>query len=114
MANGRSYFTNFMTKNGRRIWLAKDNNQPIGYLAGYVSPANELRMVKTAELESMYIAPNSRGRGVGSNLAKTFLAWVRANEAKSIKVTAYAANQRAIQFYQQLGFTPSNVTLRTS
>ena len=114
VANGRSYFTNFLAKNGRRIWLAKQDEQPVGYLAGYVSPPNDLRLVKMAELESMYIVPDCRGQGVGSTLAKTFMEWARANGAESIKVTAYAANQRAIQFYEQLGFTPYNITLRAS
>ena len=40
--------------------------------------------------------------------------WAQANGAESIKVTAYAANQHAIQFYEQLGFTPYNITLRAS
>ncbi|MCA9946469.1 MAG: GNAT family N-acetyltransferase [Anaerolineales bacterium] len=109
--NGRSYFSEFVTKNGRCCWLAEVEGQAVGYLAGYISEASDYRLVKTAELESMYVNADYRGQGVGTALATHFIQWTQTQGAKAITVTAYAANQTAINFYQTLGFQPKQLTL---
>jgi GNAT superfamily N-acetyltransferase len=67
--------------------------------------------VKTAELESMFIRKASRGQGIGTALAHHFMDWAKEDGAEIMTVTAYAANQSAVNFYQSLGFTPKQITL---
>lgn len=109
--NGRSYFRDFMAKNGRCCWLAESEGRAVGYLAGYVRPANSYHLVKTAELESMYIHADYRSQGVGTALAQHFLQWAGNKGAKATTVTAYAANEKAVAFYQKLGFVSKSMVL---
>ncbi len=60
----------------------------------------------------MYVLEGYRGQGVGARLVDEFLgwAWSRGAERASV-VVAYAANERAIRFYQRAGFRPKSVSL---
>ena len=46
-----------------------------------------------------------------AELANQFLKWAREKGAERVSVTAYAANERAIAFYERLGFEPRNLSL---
>ena len=59
----------------------------------------------------MYVAEAHRGGGLGRDLVGRFRAWARNRGAGQISVTAYAANGRAIRFYERVGFAPKNITL---
>ncbi|WP_245394630.1 GNAT family N-acetyltransferase [Amycolatopsis keratiniphila] len=66
----------------------------------------------TAELESMRVAPDFRRRRTGTSLMERFLDWTAEHDADQVKVTAYAANDPAILFYENQGFSTFEVTLR--
>jgi ribosomal protein S18 acetylase RimI-like enzyme len=61
--------------------------------------------VRGAELESIHVYPQFRGSGIGSRLVEAFLAWAAEHGAVRASVTAYAANESAIRFYERHGFT---------
>lgn len=91
--------------------LATAGQTPIGYLAGYLWDGGTLRPLKMAELESMYVQQEWRGRGVGRRLVAEFLQWARRKRVQRVSVTAFAANTRAVDFYCELGFEPKSVSL---
>lgn len=64
-----------------------------------------------AELESMFVLDNARCRGVGKHLVDAFLAWCHGRGMQRVSVTAYAANDGAIRFYQRAGFAARQLTL---
>ena len=64
-----------------------------------------------AELESMYVREAYRGQGVGQQLVQKFLEWARERGVERVSVTAYVANERAVAFYEKLGFTAKSLTL---
>jgi ribosomal protein S18 acetylase RimI-like enzyme len=63
-------------------------------------------------LESIYVAEDVRGQGVGGLLTEQFLTWAREQQAAFVSVSAYAANEAAQRFYQRHGFVPQSVTLQ--
>ncbi len=67
--------------------------------------------MKLAELESMYVRQPYRSQGVGRQLASEFVQWAKQRGIQRISVTAYAANNRAIAFYRELGFEPKSLLL---
>ncbi len=85
--------------------------EAVGYLAGRLRDADTLRPVGVAELESMYVREGSRDSGVGARLVEEFLGWARERGAERASVTAYAANERAIRFYERLGFAARSLSL---
>lgn len=110
---GKEYFRDMLTGTKSVCFVAVTDQETVGYLVGYVRDPNDLHLIKSAELESMFVLPAWRSRQVGSQLVQTFLAWARERGAQSISVSAYAANERAIAFYQSHGFKPKNLILET-
>jgi GNAT superfamily N-acetyltransferase len=43
-----------------------------------------------------------------------FLEWAQEQGAGRVTVMAYTANERAVFFYQKMGFLPKNITLELS
>lgn len=110
-ARGRDHFLALVSRNDALCLLATAGATPIGYLAGFVTEPTEIRPVRTAEIQSMYVEAGSRERGVGSALVDGFLSWARDQMAGRVSVTAYASNDAAVRFYERTGFRPRSVTL---
>jgi len=110
-AGRREYFLSLISRDGALCLLARSGRTPVGYLAGYVGGPAEIRPVRIAEIESVYVGACSRGGGVGSALVDGFLAWARKRMAGRVSVTAYASNGAALRFYGRRGFGPRSVRL---
>ena len=110
---GMEYFRDMLISTKSICFVAVTDAETVGYLVGYVREPNDLQFTKSAELESMFVLPAWRSQQVGSQLVQIFLAWARERGAQSISVNAYAANERAIAFYQSHGFKPKNLILET-
>ncbi|NBH09292.1 GNAT family N-acetyltransferase [Amycolatopsis sp. SID8362] len=84
-----------------------------GHLIGRLRPPDPLRPgAVSAVLESMRVGPGHRRSGAGAALVEAFLGWARDHGANDVKVTAYAANHGALEFYRAQGFEPFEVVLR--
>lgn len=100
------------TSNERGLCLiVETEDQTIGYLVGHLNEQTELRPLTVAEIESMYVEPEYRSGGIGAGLANQFLKWAERNSATRVAVSAFVANERAIAFYERLGFKPRMLTL---
>jgi GNAT superfamily N-acetyltransferase len=108
---GRAYFADLLADPDSVCYLATCDDAPVGYLVGRLAKPSSVRPVRVAELESMYVHEPYRGAGLGAKLVERFLDWARANGATRAGVVAYAANQRAIAFYQRAGFEPRSLSL---
>jgi GNAT superfamily N-acetyltransferase len=84
-----------------------------GHLVGSFSDPSEMWTGARAELVSMYVRPDLRGRGVGGRLVDTFAEWARGRGAERLTVSAYATNAAALALYQSRGFAPLSITLAT-
>lgn len=109
--HGREHFLGLLSRDDAVCLLALREGAKVGYLGGYVKEATPLRPVRVAELQSMYVEESERDRGVGTRLVQGFFAWARGLEVGRVSVTAYAANGRAVGFYQRLGFMDRSVSL---
>ena len=109
--HGHAYFADLIASDTSACLIAEIDGLAIGYLAGYTREPSDLRPIKTAELESMFVREAWRSRRVGEQLVQRFAEWAQAQGAQRISVTAYYANGRAVQFYQRVGFTPKHITL---
>ena len=64
------------------------------------------------EVESIYVAPNLRGRGIGDTFMKRALAWMDEHAVRVRSVAVVAGNEAAFGFYARYGFHPSYTMLR--
>jgi len=112
---GAVYFTGLLTDPHAVPLLARDRDRAIGHLVGRVLEPDTLQPgTRVAVLESMRVAPEARGRGVGGHLVAAFFAWANERGAVRASVTAYAANEGAQRFYARHGFLPGSVTFRVT
>lgn len=96
----------------RLVLAVECDGQVVGHLMGSVTEATAMRLVKSATLMSIYVRPEHRRARAGADLVERFLAWAREQGAGQVEVTAYAANDDAIRFYERGGFAPHTLTLR--
>lgn len=59
----------------------------------------------------MFVEEEYRRSGVGTKLAKAFIDWYHSKDIKHIYVSAYAGNDKTVNFYQKVGFKPRALEL---
>ena len=109
--HGEKYFRDLAVGSHGTCWVAEDSGRVCGYLVGRMRPDSDMRTVRVAELEEMYVAPRSRSAGIGGKLVDAFLEWAQANGADRAAVTVFATNDRGLAFYRRRGFAPRSVSL---
>ena len=110
---GGDYYPSLVGDPACLLLLATAGDRPVGHLVGKLREPTSLQPVPFAVLESMRVAPDLRGSGVGGQLVRSFFDWARDRGAQVASVTAYAGNTGAQRFYARHGFAPQSVTLRT-
>jgi ribosomal protein S18 acetylase RimI-like enzyme len=80
-----------------KITVAKDEDGYIGYCISTIIDGK-------GELESIHVSKTKRGNGIGHELARIHLDWMRENKCKTIGVTVSQENKETISFYKKLGF----------
>nr|WP_084187882.1 GNAT family N-acetyltransferase [Mycobacterium paraffinicum] len=85
------------------MWLAESGSATIGMTIFGPDPANP----KQIELDSLYVAAESQGRGVGARLLATAL---RESPLGDVVLWCAEHNTRARGFYERNGFHPDGRT----
>jgi len=86
---------------------------PAGLGGGYLAAPD------TAELISMFVRPQARGRGVGEAIIDAVAEWARQKDASTVHLWVTETNKHARLLYERCGFTataerqplPSNPSL---
>jgi GNAT superfamily N-acetyltransferase len=107
---GHEYFARIISDTITDCLLAEVDGVIAGSLIARIKRESSLRPVRVAELESMFVRPEYRSQGVGAALVAEFFGWARKQRAERTAVTAFAGNDRAVQFYARLGFEPKSLT----
>jgi GNAT superfamily N-acetyltransferase len=107
--------------------LAEEGEEPRGLLFAYPADRQGLPAIagqylppaRLARLESvltlsvpdtlwvntLWVAENSRGRGLGGALLELAAGWAEQESLKGLSLYAWAAAGRALRFYEQSGFS---------
>jgi GNAT superfamily N-acetyltransferase len=81
--------------------LAVEDGTPLGMTSALLEdPA-------TAHVLGMWVAPESRGRGVGHRLIETIADWAREHQARHMVLWVTEANESARALYEKNGFVPT-------
>lgn len=98
----------------RLVLVAEADDAIVGHLLGGYYPADDMWIASRAVLISLHMQAGRRGGGAGSQLVDRFKEWARERGAVQLLVTAYAANEGAIRFYQRHGFAPQAITFESA
>ena len=108
---GSAYATSLLASDDNLVLLAREDGTLLGHLVARLHGPGTVHPIRVAELESIHVYPDRRGRGIGEQLVNTFLAWAAGKGAQRASVAAYAANEAAQRFYARHGFVPKSVIL---
>jgi ribosomal protein S18 acetylase RimI-like enzyme len=81
-------------------YLAMDAGSAVGIAAGVLDRTDPTR----ATLISMWVEPAHRRLGIGRILVDAIVTWARAQNVLYLGLMVTSNNDRALQFYQSLGF----------
>jgi len=90
----------------RIMFVALDGNEACGIAGSYTDPHDATR----AQLISMWTAPTHRQRGIGRLLINEVLTWARQRNVRILQLMVTSSNERAIRFYDSLGFSRTGHT----
>jgi ribosomal protein S18 acetylase RimI-like enzyme len=108
------YFNDLITKENSCIFLAINNGEIIGYIAGSLRENPTYRIVTSmAVLENIIINTEYSGKGIGTKLYSAFVAWCKTKGVTRISVAVSAKNLRAVNFYHKNGFIDYDLILET-
>ena len=96
-------WTEFLSDTNNFIFVAKENNQVIGFVAGCIDDENS-----EGELYALYVDPALKNTGIGSKLLDKFFEHMKENNITSIIVWAMSKNKNAISYYKHKGAVEYN------
>ena len=115
----RAMYAGFLAApHGSFVLLAERAGAGAGPLLAYamvaITPVQETWVDDTwrtgpliAEIETLSVAPEARGQGLGGVLLDRIDAELEAAGVADVVVGAFAANQRALRLYERRGFRPT-------
>lgn len=94
-------------KNHIKITLAEDvdNSKLLGYCISTFEGAQ-------GEPHTLHVIEEARGNGIGKELMRRHIEWLRINSCESITITVSHENNNTIEFYQSMGFRPNTIEMR--
>jgi len=109
----KEQYVQWLAKEGAHLLIAEVNGRPIGYAIVRLEPGPPTWDIGecVAELESLSVAADARGDGVGTKLLASARALAQEAGAARLLVSVAHSNAAAIRFYQREGFEPFYVLL---
>ena len=102
----RQGFRRYM-KSKKYYWIvAEEKGKIIGF--GQVRIKNK----DTGITESVYVDRKYRKRGVGKDIMKEMIKWLKNKKLKYIESSAYLRNKPSVKLHEKLGFKPFLVRMR--
>jgi len=94
-------FNSLLNSPKHLLLIAKEDNQILGYLIGTI-----LKNVwqRTGYLDDVFVSKEFRKKGIGSDLIKEFIKFLRNKDIKKFRLGVDIRNKKAILLYKRLGF----------
>lgn len=101
-------FHRMLGQPGNVYLLAEREARLLGALQYTLIHGLSRRGASRAQIEGVRVAAEARGRGIGEALVEAAIARARADGAALIQLTTDQTRDRALRFYERLGFEASH------
>jgi len=91
------YLVRYLIENSDFFLVACVDGEVVGYICGEVK-------FQKGHIITLAVDSRFRGRGIGSELLKRFINFLKEKGAKSVYLEVSVRNRRAIRFYEKHGF----------
>jgi ribosomal protein S18 acetylase RimI-like enzyme len=102
----RDWYRGMLAGGDAFMLVARDGGRPVGYAFVEIRPGPDDTWPigdRMAELMSLSVAPDERGRGLGSALMDAVDAELERRGVTDLEVAVLAGNERALRFYGRRG-----------
>jgi ribosomal protein S18 acetylase RimI-like enzyme len=93
------------------LLVAREGEELLGFVSFYPEGGSFTQDVQRGIVENIYVVPEHRGEGIGSELLAAAEARLEEEGAEVLALEALAANEAAIRFYERHGYTGHRVEL---
>lgn len=93
--------------------IAELDGRPIGYTVALLEALPDYLALSGRDcvIEVLYVEEAARGRGVGTALLETCLAWAKKQRVKRVRAGIYAQNRASLGLFERLGLHAHHVTV---
>ncbi|MGR5389995.1 N-acetyltransferase family protein [Vibrio crassostreae] len=113
-ADSEEYWLGLMLDTVGAFFVAVDDQQVIGFLAGKVTQNKGVSFIqshKVARVNTIVVNDQTQSQGVGRALMKSFNQWAQASGAIELRLEVMEFNQQAQGFYESLGMETQSRTM---
>jgi len=108
----REMYRQWLTSADPFAFIAEDAGRPVGFVIGfYDEPHFMWATGRVGHIDSFYVLPEMRGRGVGRLLMDAAYSEMRRAGASTVALEMVAGNEVARAFYERDGFTTTFVQM---
>lgn len=105
------HYTEQLENENAYFLIVEESEHVLGYLYGHVDMVDYFSTDSPeAEVEVIYLKPESRGRGVAKLLVDKFIVWAKEKKAFRVKGGIYNENEPSKNLFLKYGFTPYHTT----
>jgi ribosomal protein S18 acetylase RimI-like enzyme len=104
----RERYTAWLTEPDTFLLVADDDGATVGYALVTFHDRDDSNTTRDrfAELQSLAVAPDRRGSGIGTALLREVYRQVRRRGAEEMVIGVFATNHEAMRLYEREGFRP--------
>ncbi len=107
----KSLYENFYDNDDICLLVAKNGENIIGYIYGYIQNNGDSKIDKVSVLDALFVEENFRSLGVASELIKGFKKWSYNCGVKYIELKVCNENNQAINLYRKSGFLQNKIIM---
>jgi len=96
------------------LLVARENGKILGFVMYTIEDGRYVQDKQTGVIINLYVQPNSRNAGIGSELLAAAEAEMVANGVDTVTLEVLAANDDARRFYRRYDYRPHRVELAKS
>lgn len=93
-----------------RVFVFESAGHIAGFIAIRTNGDEDINAKTVGEIGAVYLAPNEWRKGYGTQLVNTAIATLKGQGFAQVTLWVLRNNQRAIEFYEALGFQPDGAT----
>jgi ribosomal protein S18 acetylase RimI-like enzyme len=104
------FIREMLTREDTSFLVAELASRVIGFAAAVIVQIDHPLMIplKLVHISDIVVDEHFYGKGVAQRLVDQVNSWAQQHHARQIQLTVFEFNQRAIAFYQKVGFTTGN------
>ena len=108
----KNFYEQYIENENMCILVAKENENYMGYIYGFIQENWNLFNNKTAQLDALFVKEQYRGNGIAKSLMKEFINWSKEKGTTYVELSVCKDNTNAISLYEDEGFYIDKILLK--